>query len=117
MDFSNKRILVTGATKGIGRAISDGLIAHGAHVVAIGRSHADLESLKKTVTLSNHEHKLLIIFQHGDKVSALHVDVTDDEATIAAALQPFQPFNGVVNNAGVAILEAVTELTLEAIRK
>ena len=58
MNFSKKRILVTGATKGIGRTITDGLIEHGAHVVAIGRSTDDLESLKKAVILSIDKCKL-----------------------------------------------------------
>lgn len=45
--FVNQRALVTGASKGIGRAIALQLAQEGAHVVALGRAVSDLESLKK----------------------------------------------------------------------
>ena len=41
-DFSGKRVLVTGATKGIGRAIAGYLARCGASVVAWGRDSGEL---------------------------------------------------------------------------
>ena len=37
MEFTGKSIIVTGATKGIGRATAIHLAGQGAHIVAIGR--------------------------------------------------------------------------------
>jgi L-xylulose reductase len=45
-EFSGKSVLVTGAGKGIGRAIVKILVERGASVVAISRTTADLESLR-----------------------------------------------------------------------
>jgi NAD(P)-dependent dehydrogenase (short-subunit alcohol dehydrogenase family) len=42
MDFSGKKILVTGASSGIGRACALQLKSAGAHIVAIGRNEAGL---------------------------------------------------------------------------
>jgi len=45
MDFSNKRILITGATSGIGYCTSKKLIDSGANIVIIGRNQSRLEEL------------------------------------------------------------------------
>lgn len=42
MEFHGKRALVTGASRGIGRAIVTQLAKSGAKVIAIGRSKPDL---------------------------------------------------------------------------
>jgi len=52
-----------GATSGIGLALAEKLIAHGVHVIAVGRRQANLDS---------------IVQKHGkDKVSAVKFDITD----------------------------------------
>ncbi len=44
-DFSGKKILLTGASSGIGRACAVRLAAGGAHIVAVGRNEAALHEL------------------------------------------------------------------------
>jgi NAD(P)-dependent dehydrogenase (short-subunit alcohol dehydrogenase family) len=43
MEFSGKVVVVTGAGRGIGRAVAAGFCADGATVIGIGRTQADLE--------------------------------------------------------------------------
>jgi len=94
--FSGERILVTGATKGIGRATAKFLAAQGAHIVAMGRDAGELASLAAEIGCETHV-----------------VDFADPEATRAAA-RAAQPIDRLVNNAGTVTLEPFLETTVEA---
>ncbi len=88
MDFSGKRVLVTGAGKGIGRAAATMLAARGAHVVALSRDPADLQSLAA---------------ETGCETIAV------DLAELPGALDPVRaalPLDLLVNNAGITALES-----------
>ncbi|KAM3074486.1 hypothetical protein ACMFMG_002711 [Clarireedia jacksonii] len=62
MTFPYKTILVLGATSGIGLALAEKFIAHGAHVIAVGRRQENLDEL---------------VQKHGaEKVSAVSFDIT-----------------------------------------
>jgi len=94
--FSGKRALVTGAGKGIGRAVATMLAARGAEVVALGRTAADLDSLAAAAGCH-----------------AIVADLDDIERTaalVAAAL----PLDLLVNNAGISILEPALDTTQAA---
>ncbi len=95
MDFSGKRVLVTGAGKGIGRATAKMLAARGAEVVAISRSQADLDSLAEEIG-----------------ARGLAVDLADAEATRRAALEAL-PADFLVNNAGTTALASFLDLPVE----
>lgn len=63
MSFNYKRILLVGATAGIGATFADKLIEHGAKVIAVGRRQERLDEFVK---------------KHGsDKASAVRFDVND----------------------------------------
>jgi L-xylulose reductase len=49
IDFKNRRALVTGAGKGIGREIAAMLRRFNAQVVAVSRTEADLQGLQKEI--------------------------------------------------------------------
>jgi L-xylulose reductase len=95
-DFSGRTILVTGAGKGIGRALVDHLIGLGAEVVALTRSPADVEALSAVPGCRPHV-----------------VDLADPEATRAAA-EAAGPVDFLVNNAGTTTLEPVLEVKVES---
>ena len=95
MSFSGKSVLVTGAGKGIGRAIATMLAERGADVVALSRSAADLDSLRDEI---------------GCKVIAC--DLADADAARAAAREAM-PVDYLVNNAGITILDPFVDVRVE----
>ena len=46
IDPLTRRAVVTGASRGFGRAIAVGLVSTGVHVVGVGRNRADLDELR-----------------------------------------------------------------------
>lgn len=79
-------VLVTGANRGIGKAIVEAAIDRGAaKVYAAVRSIASAESL---------------VEKFGDKIVPVHLDMTD-ETTIQAAAKTASDVDVVINNAGV----------------
>lgn len=91
--MSEKVAVVTGASKGIGRACAFGLAQLGYHVVLASRSVDKLETLKNEIVQQT---------SAGATVQAL--DVTDDASVQAFAVMLAEKFGRVdvfVNNAGI----------------
>jgi L-xylulose reductase len=95
MDFANKRVIVTGAGKGIGRATAVMLARRGAKVIALSRSTADLDELKAEIGCI-----------------PIAVDLADPDATRAAAIKAL-PADFLVNCAGTTELESFLDLKVE----
>ncbi len=95
-DFGDKRALVTGAGKGIGREIARYLGACNAQVVALSRTESDLATLREEVDCET-----------------IAVDLADVAAT-HSALNHAGPFELLVNNAGVSILEPFLDVSVAA---
>ncbi|MBB5457592.1 SDR family oxidoreductase [Paraburkholderia sp. Cpub6] len=92
-DFSGRSILVTGASSGIGRATVEALCASGASVVAAARNVNELARLAEETGCE-----------------PLRLDISD-EAVIDEAMASLEPFDGLVNCAGIALLERAVETT------
>jgi NAD(P)-dependent dehydrogenase (short-subunit alcohol dehydrogenase family) len=90
MLLKGKVVLVTGASRGIGRALARGFAADGAEVVVFARS---ADALQQT-TGGDTEHFLAVA---GDVTSEADVD-----RLVAAACQRFGHIDVLVNNAGMA---------------
>src|SRR5215207_7076735 len=91
IDLSGRVALVTGASRGIGRAIAEKLAARGAHVVAAARG----DNAAATVDA---------IQAAGGKADALALDVTESgaaETAIAATAGKHGRLDILVNNAGI----------------
>lgn len=89
MILAGRTILVTGATRGIGRELTHQLIGLGAEVVAAGRDHARLDTLAA---------------DHPDRVRPWPVDLADPDAVdrFVHDLRDRHPgLSVVINNAGV----------------
>jgi 3-oxoacyl-[acyl-carrier protein] reductase len=94
-DLENKVILVTGASRGIGKAIAEGLAKNKAHIVFNYRGdEAQANELKEHLQGLG-----------ASNVSALKFDVTDTN-TMKSAIDAFVkengPISGLVNNAGIS---------------
>ena len=105
MKLANKVAIVTGGSRGIGRAACLALAREGAKVVVVGRN---VESCQKVVAE---------IEAGGGAALAVQADVsseTDVAAMVNAAKKRFGRIDILVNNAGVNIpYKTVTELSLE----
>lgn len=91
MDFTNKTVLVTGGTRGIGRAIALAFAKKGARVAVLFRS--DQASADKTLALLE-----------GNDHLAIKADVADPkqvEKAVSDVIQHFDRLDIVVNNAGI----------------
>ena len=93
MDFSGKTAVVTGGSRGIGRAICEELARGGANVVLCyaGRAEAAQETVSACEAL-------------GAKAMAVQCDVADEaqvKALMDAAVKAFGRIDILVNNAGV----------------
>src|SRR5689334_2434001 len=97
MGKSEHKALVTGGSRGIGRAIALALASHGYEVTIMGRSE---KALAQAVA-------------EGAARKSLAVDVTD-EAALRQAVTESGPYNVLINNVGAAESAplAATDLTL-----
>ncbi|XP_059720162.1 L-xylulose reductase [Haemorhous mexicanus] len=100
LSFRGRRALVTGAGKGIGRAVAVALGRAGARVTALSRTAADLESLARECP----------------GIETLCVDLADWDA-VEAALGAAGPFELLVNNAAVAELQPFLQVTRLALQR
>ncbi len=84
--------LITGAGRGIGKAIALRLAAEGARITLVARSHQQVEEVARLVEAQ------------GGSAQAVPADVTDAGAVaraVAAATDRFGPVSILVNNAGI----------------
>lgn len=94
-DFKGKKAIVTGAGKGIGRATAIELSKRGAHVIAMARTQADLDSLSDEIGSTG-----------------IAVDLSDTAAALAAMKQATGA-DFLVNCAGTNVIESIVDLTEE----
>lgn len=93
MQFSGKSVIITGAGKGIGRACARLMAARGASVIALGRTAADLDSLRDEI---------------GGR--GIAVDLADPAAA-RAAMRDAGTCDYLINSAGINVLESALEMT------
>ena len=92
--FHSKTALVTGAGKGIGRAITLKLAELGAKVYAISRTESDLESLRKAY----------------DNLDVFKVDIAEWNKT-RNVIETIGPTDTLVNNAGVVVMSPFLDVS------
>ncbi len=103
--LSGRTALVTGGTKGLGKAMAQGLAEAGAQVAVISR-HGD-EASSTAASIEE---------EFGVRCLGYACDITQQEAVEAAVAQVTADFGQIdilINNAGLNIRGAIDDLTLE----
>lgn len=92
LTFDNRVALVTGAGRGIGRAISEELARQGVKVICVSKSESSCGAVAESINAA------------GGDATARPVDVSDGEAVAQAAkelLKQFGQIDILINNAGI----------------
>lgn len=101
----NRTWLVTGSSRGFGRALAEAILAGGDRLVATARNPEDLADL---------------VDRYGDQVRTAALDVTDPEAADSAVQLAMTEFGGLdvlVNNAGYGDVGSVEDTDLASFRQ
>ena len=96
--------LITGSSRGLGRALAEAVLAAGHKLLATARNPNQLSDL---------------VERHGEDIRAVALDVTDERAAIAAvhlAVDTFGRLDVLVNNAGYGNLAPIEDTTSEDFR-
>lgn len=108
-DFSNKVVLVTGASEGIGAATAQLFAAHGADTVIAARRPDKLEQRAEHIRTRT-----------GHRCLGVAADVTDPvqvKTMVERALEEFGRIDILVNNAGNSVRSSLRKMTPEIWRK
>lgn len=99
MTTLNGRVaIITGASRGIGRALALGLAARGCHILVAAKSTESTEKLPGSIFTVAHE-----VEERGAQALPVQVDVRDEaqiEAMAARAVERFGRIDILINNAG-----------------
>jgi NAD(P)-dependent dehydrogenase (short-subunit alcohol dehydrogenase family) len=85
----SKNVIVTGAAKGIGRAIATELLKEGYHIIAVDNDLEEGKALESS---------------HQGKLEFFQLDISDEQGVKAfydTILEKYQTLYGLVNNAGI----------------
>ncbi|MFB1080868.1 SDR family NAD(P)-dependent oxidoreductase [Jeotgalibacillus sp. JSM ZJ347] len=102
--LEGKKAIITGAGRGIGRALAIGFSQAGAEVILCSRTQSELEQVKSDIE------------QLGGKASVYPVDVTNTaelKSTVTEIYKEHQQIDILVNNAGMNIRSKANDVTEE----
>ena len=104
--FTNKIVVITGGSEGIGKALVDAFLQKGAKVATCGRNYDKLYQLQST-----YPGKPLLI--HTADVSK----ETDCRNFIDAIIKSFGTIDILINNAGISMRSQLAEVEFDTLRK
>ena len=107
-DLTGRSAIITGGSKGLGKAMAAGLASAGASVLVSSR-HGD-EAAEAAEEIAS---------DHGQQAISIEADVTSPEqveAMVQAALDAFGKVDILINNAGINIRGPIDELSLDDFR-
>jgi NAD(P)-dependent dehydrogenase (short-subunit alcohol dehydrogenase family) len=102
--LKGRNALVTGASKGLGRAMAIALAENGAHLVLVARDRAKLDSVALEVVAAGGTADVFVAdMTNEDQVTALEAQVREKVGKIQI----------LINNAGTNLRKDITDFTLE----
>jgi NADP-dependent 3-hydroxy acid dehydrogenase YdfG len=104
MTFKRKTVLITGASKGIGKALALNLAQQGANIALVARSKEELKEVQ--VAAKKHKAKCLIFV--GNVANEKHVQKAVSETEAA-----FGNIDFMINNAGFGVFGPTESYTIE----
>lgn len=104
-DLKNKNALITGAGKGIGKAVAIALAKEGVNVILVARTQSDLDQVAQEVNALGVKSLTLI---------ADVANINSVNTAVEKALSEFKTIDILINNAGIAAFGKFLELEPEA---
>src|SRR3954466_11926162 len=105
-DFSNKVVVITGGTDGIGKALVETYLARGAKVATCGRHHDKLYDLQSAYP--------------SYPLHTVVADVSNENDCrhfIESTIQTFGGIDVLINNAGISMRSLLKDASIDVIRK
>jgi gluconate 5-dehydrogenase len=105
--MKNRVVLLTGASRGLGRDMALTLGAAGATVLCAGRTVKELEATARTIT------------RKGGKAHVVPLDITDEAAVreqVASIIAKHRRIDVLVNNAGIIFRDMIVDTKTETFR-
>ena len=108
-DLHNRVAIVTGGSKGLGKAMAAGLASVGANLVLVSRNQAEVEAAAAEISRD-----------YGVQAIGLQADVTSEDqvqTVVDTCVEKFGKVDVLINNAGINIRGPVDELSLEEFKQ
>ena len=108
-DMTGQPAIITGGSKGLGKAMASGLASAGARIAVVSRNQSEAEEAASEITSI-----------HGTEAIGIQADVTQTseiESMVATVTEKFGRIDALVNNAGINIRGPIDELSLEQFRE
>ena len=100
-DLKNKNALITGAGKGIGKAIALALAKEGVNIILVARTQEEIDRIKK---------KIRSLRVKALAITADVADINSVNSAVEKALAEFDTIDILINNAGIAAFGKFLEL-------
>lgn len=108
-EMTSRVAIVTGGSKGLGKAMAEGLASAGANVVLVSRNGEEAEAAAEEIRTD-----------YGTQAVGLSADVTsEDEISVVVekTLSQFGKVDVLINSAGINIRGAIEDLSLEEFKQ
>ncbi len=108
-DLHNRVAIVTGGSKGLGKAMAAGLASAGANLVLVSRNQAEVEAAAAEISRD-----------YGVQAIGLQADVSSEDqvqGVVDTCLEEFGKIDILINNAGINIRGPIDELSLEEFKQ